>query len=108
ALNSDEPVHPLEKFTDVFSRARQEGFQLTMHCDVDQENSIGNIRTVLQEIGVDRVDHGTNVLEDAALVDRAVEQGIGFTACPLSNTYVAGHTKGSAIAELLVRTSAGS
>lgn len=102
-LDSDEHGHPPEKFTEVFSRARQEGFQLTMHCDVDQENSIGNIRTVLQEIGVDRVDHGTNVLEDAALVDRAVEQGIGFTACPLSNTYVAGHTKGSDIAELLRR-----
>src|SRR5699024_5352300 len=102
-LDSDEHGHPPEKFTEVFSRARQEGFQLTMHCDVDQENSIGNIRTVLQEIGVDRVDHGTNVLEDAALVDRAVEQGIGFTACLLSKNYFDGHTKGSVIPALLRR-----
>lgn len=102
-LDSDEHGHPPEKFAEVFARARQEGFQLTMHCDVDQENSIGNIRTVLQDIRVDRVDHGTNVLEDETLVQHIVDRGIGLTSCPLSNTYVAGHTKGSDIAELLRR-----
>ncbi len=56
-----------------------------MHCDVDQPGSIDNIRTVLDAIGVDRIDHGTNILEDPALVARVRDQGIGLTCCPVSN-----------------------
>ncbi|HBR87677.1 MAG TPA: adenosine deaminase, partial [Microbacterium sp.] len=49
----------------------------TMHCDIDQVGSIDNIRTVLEDIEVDRIDHGTNIVEDPALVDAAIAKGIG-------------------------------
>ena len=68
-LDSDERGHPPEKFAAVFTRARAEGFALTMHCDIDQPGSIDNIRTVLETIGVDRIDHGTNNL--VALAEKA-------------------------------------
>src|SRR5581483_7738054 len=42
-LDSDERGNPPVKFKDVFERARAEGFRLTMHCDVDQEDSVGHI-----------------------------------------------------------------
>ncbi|MEU3219515.1 hypothetical protein [Streptomyces sp. NPDC006971] len=58
------------KFREVFARARAEGFQLTMHCDVDQKNSTEHIRQVIEEIGVDRIDHGVNALEDPSLIER--------------------------------------
>ena len=53
-LDSDERGNPPEKFAGVFARARQLGYRLTMHCDIDQVGSIDNIRTVLQDIRTDR------------------------------------------------------
>ena len=102
-LDSDERGNPPEKFAAVFKRARQEGYRLTMHCDVDQENSIGNIRTVLHEIGVERIDHGTNILEDPALVEEILERGIGMTSCPISNTWVSDGSKHQLVVDLLRR-----
>ena len=88
-LDSDETGNPPAKFAAVFARARQEGYQLTMHCDVDIENSIEHIRQAVEDIKVSRVDHGTNVLENPALVDYLVEHRLGLTSCPISNTWVA-------------------
>ena len=39
-LDSDEKDNPPVKFAEVFSRARVAGFKLTMHCDVNQENTL--------------------------------------------------------------------
>ena len=36
-------------------------------------------------LGVDRIDHGNRALEDPALVERLVRQGVTLTVCPLSN-----------------------
>src|SRR5882672_5856484 len=63
-LDSDEKGHPPVKFQQVFARARAEGYLLTMHCDVNQENSLVHIRQVLDDIGVSRIDHGVNAIED--------------------------------------------
>lgn len=100
-LDSDERGHPPEKFATVFARARAEGFWLTMHCDVDQPGSIDNIRTVLDTIGVDRIDHGTNIVEDPALVERVRAAGVGLTCCPVSNVWVTQDMKSAEIAALL-------
>ncbi|WP_286795538.1 adenosine deaminase [Microbacterium sp. UBA3394] len=100
-LDSDERGNPPEKFATVFARARAEGFFLTMHCDIDQVGSIDNIRTVLEDIQVDRIDHGTNIVEDPALVDAAIAKGIGFTTCPVSNSFVTDQMKSDEIVSLL-------
>ena len=67
-LDSDERGNPPLKFKDVFARAREEGYHLTMHCDVNQEDSVGHIWDAINEIGVERIDHGVNSLEDEALI----------------------------------------
>jgi adenosine deaminase len=100
-LDSDERGNPPSKFAAVFARARAEGFFLTMHCDVDQAGSIANIRSALLDIGVDRIDHGTNVVEDPALVELLRARGIGLTCCPLSNGFVTADMKAVEIAALL-------
>lgn len=100
-LDSDEKGNPPVKFEKVFKKAKEEGFRLTMHCDVDQENSIEHIRQVLEEIGVERIDHGTNILENPKLVEYVVEKGIGLTSCPLSNGLVSDSMKGDKVKELL-------
>ena len=100
-LDSDERGNPPSKFAAVFARARQEGWMLTMHCDIDQDQSIENIRQALEEIGVDRIDHGTNIVEDPALVAQAKAKGIGFTCCPVSNSFVTADMKADEIVSLL-------
>lgn len=101
-LDSDERGNPPEKFAAVFARARDEGYRLTLHCDVDQPRSISSIRTALRDIGVDRIDHGSNIVEDDTLVDEIVSRGIGLTSCPVSNRF-AGDMKAEEIHQLLDR-----
>ncbi|MGD8684671.1 MAG: adenosine deaminase [Chloroflexota bacterium] len=100
-LDSDEQGNPPIKFRDVFAVARAEGYRLTMHCDVDQEDSVAHIWQCLDEIGVERVDHGVNALEDEALVDEIKRRGLGLTVCPISNSYVSDGTKAPEIRSLL-------
>lgn len=100
-LDSDERDNPPGKFAAVFARAKAEGFFLTMHCDIDQVGSIDNIRAVIDEVGVDRIDHGTNIVEDPALVAIAKERGLGFTTCPVSNSFVTEQMKSDEIVGLL-------
>jgi len=100
-LDSDERGNPPVKFRDVFARARQEGFRLTMHCDVDQEDSVAHIWQCLDDIGVERIDHGVNSLEDPALVQEIERRGLGLTVCPISNSYVAGGLKARELKTML-------
>jgi len=100
-LDSDERGNPPEKFAEVFAAAKDAGYRLTMHCDIDQDQSITNIATVLHQIGVERIDHGTNILENPELVAEARERNIGFTCCPLSNSFVTEQMKGEEITTLL-------
>ena len=100
-LDSDERGNPPEKFASVFARARDVGYRLTMHCDIDQGGSIDNIRTVLHHIRTDRIDHGTNVVEDPSLVEELRARGIGLTCCPISNRFVTDDMKAREIADLL-------
>ena len=49
-LDSDEKDNPPTTFKDVFNRAGSEGYHLTMHCDVDQEDSVEHIWQCLNDI----------------------------------------------------------
>ncbi|WP_280444424.1 adenosine deaminase [Nocardia brasiliensis] len=102
-LDSDERGNPPSKFASVFARARREGFLLTMHCDIDQQDSIEHIRQALEDIAVDRLDHGTNIVEDDRLVELAKSKGIGLTCCPVSNSFVTTQMKSAEIVDLLGR-----
>ena len=103
-LDSDEWGNPPVKFAGVFARARSEGYRLTMHCDVDQEDAVGHIWQCLDEIGVERIDHGVNCLEDAALVSRLAADRIGLTVCPVSNGWVTNGMKVRELATMLDKT----
>jgi adenosine deaminase len=100
-LDSDEQENPPVKFGDVFARARSEGYRLTMHCDVDQESSVEHIWQCLDEIGVERIDHGVNAIEDDALIEEIKRRGLGLTVCPISNGYVTDGLKAGEIKTML-------
>ena len=100
-LDSDERGNPPIKFAEVFAKGRAEGLHLTMHCDVDQENTTEHIRQALEDVRVERLDHGTNVVEDPQLLQVVRERGIGLTCCPISNGFVTHDMKAPVIAGLL-------
>jgi adenosine deaminase len=87
-LDSDEKNNPPIKFAAVFAAARAQGLKLTMHCDVNQENTLRHIGQVLHDIRVDRIDHGVNSLEDMGLCAEIRDRRIGLTVCPISNRFV--------------------
>jgi adenosine deaminase len=73
----------LGAFAEPFQRARQLGFHTTMH--LGEEGPAGDIRTGLEIVGVERVDHGFSLLDDPDLAADVVRSGIAFTVCPTSN-----------------------
>jgi adenosine deaminase len=74
-----------------------------MHCDVDQENSVDHIWQCLNEIGVERIDHGVNALEDDVLIEEIKSRGLGLTVCPISNGYVTDGLKSDEVKRMLDR-----
>src|SRR5499426_1605940 len=100
-LDSDEKNNPPSKFKKVFQRARAEGYLLTMHCDVDQQDSVDHIWQCLRDIDVGRIDHGVNALEDARLCAEIKRRGLALTVCPISNSYVTDGTKAAAVKAML-------
>lgn len=100
-LDSDEHNNPPMKFYNQFTEASANGFHLTAHADPDQKESIDHIRQLLEIICVDRLDHGTNLVEDPDLVKLAVKRKIGLTSCPLSNMFLNAEMKGKEVIELL-------
>jgi adenine deaminase len=100
-LDSDEKGHPPVKFKDVFARARAEGYLLTMHCDVNQQNTLVHIRQVLDDIGVSRIDHGVNSIEDPALCAEIKQRGLALTICPVSNGFCTDSTQSHIIKQMM-------
>ena len=100
-LDSDEHQNPPSKFAGVFAAAAAEGYRLTMHCDVDQENSVTHIWQAIDDIGVERIDHGVNALDERALAQEMSSRRIGQTICPISNRYVVADSRSRDIKRML-------
>jgi adenosine deaminase len=87
-LDSDERDNPPIKFYDVFREAKAMGLKLTMHCDVNQQDSLIHIKQCISDIQVDRIDHGINSLECEELCELIKDKKLGLTVCPVSNQFV--------------------
>ncbi len=82
-LDSSERGHPPEKFARVFARCKELGLHLVAHAG--EEGPPDYIRSALDVLHVERIDHGVRCLEDAALTRRLAESSVPLTVCPLSN-----------------------
>ncbi len=82
-LDSSERGNPPEKFARVFARCRELGLRLVAHAG--EEGSAEYIRSALDLLKVERIDHGVRCLDDPHLVARLARQRIPLTVCPLSN-----------------------
>lgn len=92
-LDNTEVLNFPVKFAGLFSRARKAGFKLTSHCDLGQPNTVEHIRACIEDLKVDRLDHGYNVLEDERLVQIALDTKLCFTACPTSAYNTTNHSE---------------
>ena len=82
-LDSSERGHPPEKFARVFAKAREAGLHLVAHAG--EEGPPEYIRSALDVLHVQRIDHGVRCVEDPALVARLAKERMPLTVCPLSN-----------------------
>jgi len=82
-LDSSEVGHPPSKFARVFAAARKLGLKVVAHAG--EEGPPDYVYEALDLLEVDRIDHGNRSLEDDALTERLVRQGMTLTVCPLSN-----------------------
>ncbi len=82
-LDSSEVGHPPSKFSRVFEKARAEGFLIVAHAG--EEGPPDYVWQALDDLKIQRMDHGNRSLEDPELVRRIVDEGMALTVCPLSN-----------------------
>ncbi len=82
-LDSSERGHPPEKFARVFARCGELGLHRVAHAG--EEGPPAYIRSALDVLQVERIDHGVRCLEDAELVQRLAASRMPLTVCPLSN-----------------------
>jgi adenine deaminase len=82
-LDSSEVGHPPEKFLRVFEACKDLGLKVTAHAG--EEGPPEYVWQAIDQIGVDRIDHGNRALEDDQLIEEIKKRGLTLTVCPLSN-----------------------
>ncbi|MFD7705859.1 adenosine deaminase [Streptomyces sp. NPDC059786] len=82
-LDSAEVGHPPAKFREVYEAAAALGLRRVAHAG--EEGPPSYITQALDELGVERIDHGLRCMEDPELVERLVRERVPLTLCPLSN-----------------------
>lgn len=82
-LGGPEIGNPPGKFRRAFERARELGWHTVAHAG--EEGDAAYVREALDELAVDRIDHGVRCEDNPSLVRRLADEGIPLTVCPLSN-----------------------
>jgi adenosine deaminase len=82
-LHGHEPV-PTEPWTaKVWARLREAGKVTKVHAG--EFDWAHRVREAIEMLGATRIQHGVRAVEDASVVALAVERGVTFDVCPLSN-----------------------
>jgi adenosine deaminase len=83
-LDSSEKGNPPTKFKNVFRASIKEGYIPLAHAG--EEGNADYIWEAIDVLGIKRIDHGNNSLQDKKLVQEIIKRDIALTVCPLSNT----------------------
>lgn len=86
-LDSAERGYPPELFTEVFARAGELGLHRVAHAG--EEGPAAYVWSALDNLRVERIDHGIRSMEDPLLVERLRDHAVPLTVCPLSNVRLA-------------------
>lgn len=82
-LDSGEVGNPPELFAEPYRMAVEAGLRPVAHAG--EEGPAEYVRSALDVLGVERIDHGVRAGDDPALVERLATERIPLTMCPLSN-----------------------
>ncbi|KAJ9638261.1 adenine deaminase [Coniosporium tulheliwenetii] len=82
-LDSSELDFPPQLFGELYRKAGEQGLRRTAHAG--EEGPAAYIANAIDTLGVERIDHGIKLAEDAELMQRVAESGIMLTICPFSN-----------------------
>ncbi|MEX0848800.1 MAG: adenosine deaminase [Candidatus Dependentiae bacterium] len=85
-LAANEHANPPSKFTKLFAQAKKYGYKLCAHAGEDAGPDY--IWQAINELHVDRIDHGIRCIEDPNLVTYLTKEQIPLTVCPLSNIHL--------------------
>jgi adenosine deaminase len=67
----------------IWARLRAAG--KVTKCHAGEFDGAARVREAIEQLGVTRVQHGVRAIEDSAVVRLAVERGVTFDVCPISN-----------------------
>lgn len=85
-LAGDEINFPPQRFHEHFRKARDIGWQITVHAgEPMNEGGALNIWTAIKQLGAARIGHGLAAIDDVPLMDTMIEHRIGIEACLTSN-----------------------
>ena len=82
-LDSAEIGSRTADFAPVFAAAADLGLRRVAHAG--EEGGPEQIWQALDDLGVERIDHGIRAVEDPALMARLAADAVPLTVCPLSN-----------------------
>ncbi|TDL75086.1 adenosine deaminase [Palleronia sediminis] len=82
-MGGDESAGRTRDFAWAFDHAREAGLGLTTHAG--EWGGPGNVAAALDWLRVSRIGHGVRAIEDPALIERLVDEGIVLEVCPGSN-----------------------
>jgi len=82
-LASAEKGNPPKKFIRLYEAALAQGYKATAHAG--EEGPAQYIWDSLNELNVERIDHGVRCTEDPNLLEHLLDRQVALTVCPLSN-----------------------
>lgn len=82
-LDSSEKGNPPSKFSKVFKASVEAGYIPLAHAG--EEGNADYVWEAIDILGIKRIDHGNNSLQDQQLVDEIIKRDLALTVCPLSN-----------------------
>jgi len=82
-----ETDRPPELFAQAYADARRAGLKTTAHAG-EFGTPWTNVRTALDVLRVDRIDHGYTVIDEPAFARECAERGIVFTVVPTNSYYL--------------------
>lgn len=83
-LDSSEKGNPPSKFKNVYEASVKEGYIPLAHAG--EEGSADYVWEAIDILGIKRIDHGNNSLQDEKLIKEIIKRDMALTVCPLSNT----------------------
>ena len=82
-LHGHESMVTVPDTAEVWARVRAAG--KVTKCHAGEFDGAARVREAIEVLGVKRVQHGVRAIEDPAVVKLAVERGVTFDVCPISN-----------------------